>query len=144
MITRSKAETILKQVFGLEHFYDEQWNTIERLLRGERMLLIERTGFGKSLCYQFPAILFDGVTIIFSPLIALMRDQTNALKAKGIAARYINSEQAPEENTQAIADALEGNIKILYIAPERRGFDGEVPYPYGDMTSDRLSGASST
>ena len=101
MITRSKAETILKQVFGLEHFYDEQWNTIERLLRGERMLLIERTGFGKSLCYQFPAILFDGVTIIFSPLIALMRDQTNALKAKGIAARYINSEQAPEENTQA-------------------------------------------
>ena len=120
MITRSKAETILKQVFGLEHFYDEQWNTIERLLRGERMLLIERTGFGKSLCYQFPAILFDGVTIIFSPLIALMRDQTNALKAKGIAARYINSEQAPEENTQAIADALEGNIKILYIAPERQ------------------------
>ena len=84
------------------------------------MLLIERTGFGKSLCYQFPAILFDGVTIIFSPLIALMRDQTNALKAKGIAARYINSEQAPEENTQAIADALEGNIKILYIAPERQ------------------------
>lgn len=120
MITRSQAEAKLKQVFGLEHFYDEQWNTIERLLKGERMLLIERTGFGKSLCYQFPALLFDGVTIIFSPLIALMRDQVNSLNAKGISARCVNSEQTPEENTQAITDALEGSVKILYIAPERQ------------------------
>lgn len=65
MITREQAEVTLKQVFGLEHFFDEQWNTIERLLNGERMLLIECTGFGKSLCYQFPAVLLDGVTIIF-------------------------------------------------------------------------------
>ena len=78
MITRNQAETKLKQVFGLEHFFDEQWNTIEKLLNGERILLIERTGFGKSLCYQFPALLLDGVTIIFSPLIALMRDQVNS------------------------------------------------------------------
>lgn len=120
MITRSQAEAKLKQVFGLEHFYDEQWNTIERLLKGERMLLIERTGFGKSLCYQFPAMLFDGTTVIFSPLIALMRDQVNGLNAKGIAARCINSEQTPEENAQVIADALEGQVKILYIAPERQ------------------------
>lgn len=120
MITRAQAEAKLKQVFGIEHFYDEQWSTIERLLKGERMLLIERTGFGKSLCYQFPAMLFDGVTIIFSPLIALMRDQVNSLNAKGIPARYINSEQSLEDNTQAISDALEGNIKILYIAPERQ------------------------
>lgn len=120
MITRSQAEAKLKQVFGLEHFYDEQWNTIERLLKGERMLLIERTGFGKSLCYQFPALLFDGITIIFSPLIALMRDQVNSLNAKGISARCVNSEQTPEENTQAITDALEGRVKILYIAPERQ------------------------
>lgn len=119
-MTRAEAEAKLKQVFGLEHFYDEQWNTIEKLLKGERMLLIERTGFGKSLCYQFPAMLFDGVTIIFSPLIALMRDQVNNLNAKGIPARYINSEQTSEDNTQAITDALEGNIKILYIAPERQ------------------------
>lgn len=120
MITRIQAEARLKQVFGLEHFYDEQWNTIERLLNGERVLLIERTGFGKSLCYQFPAVLFDGITIIFSPLIALMRDQVNSLNYKGISARCINSEQAPEENTQVIADALDGKVKILYIAPERQ------------------------
>lgn len=120
MITRTEAEAKLKQIFGLEHFYDEQWDTIERLLKGERMLLIERTGFGKSLCYQFPAMLFDGITIIFSPLIALMRDQVNSLNAKGIPARYINSEQSSEDNTQAIADAMEGKIKILYIAPERQ------------------------
>ncbi|MDO4164063.1 MAG: RecQ family ATP-dependent DNA helicase [Bacteroides sp.] len=117
---RSQAEAILKQVFGLEHFYDEQWKTIKRLLNGERMLLIERTGFGKSLCYQFTAMLLEGVTIVFSPLIALMRNQVNTLNAKGIPARYINSEQTQEENAQSIQDALEGNIKILYIAPERQ------------------------
>lgn len=120
MITRNQAETKLKQVFGLEHFFDEQWNTIEKLLNGERILLIERTGFGKSLCYQFPALLLDGVTIIFSPLIALMRDQVNSLNNKNISARCINSEQSPEENTQAIQDTLDGYVKILYIAPERQ------------------------
>lgn len=120
MITRNQAEAELKRVFGLDHFYDEQWNTIERLLRGERMLLIERTGFGKSLCYQFPALFFDGVTVIFSPLIALMRDQVNSLNSKNISARCINSEQTPEENTQAIQDAKNGLVKILYIAPERQ------------------------
>lgn len=120
MITRSQAEVTLKQVFGLDHFFDEQWNSIERLLKGERILLIERTGFGKSLCYQFPAVLLDGVTIIFSPLIALMRDQVKSLNNRNIPARCINSEQTPEENTQAIQDSLDGLVKILYIAPERQ------------------------
>ena len=120
IITRSQAEKKLKFFFGLDRFYDEQWKTIERLLKGERMLLIERTGFGKSLCYQFPALLFDGVTVIFSPLIALMRDQVNSLNAKGISARFVNSEQTAEENTQAIQDASNGLVKILYIAPERQ------------------------
>lgn len=120
MITRNQAEAELKRVFGLDHFYDEQWNTIERLLKGERMLLIQRTGFGKSLCYQFTALFFDGVTIIFSPLIALMRDQVNSLNSKNISTRCINSEQTPEENSQAILDAQKGLVKILYIAPERQ------------------------
>ena len=75
ILTRKDAETKLKEKFGIEHFYDEQWKSIERILRGERILMIERTGFGKSLCYQFPATVFDGVTVVFSPLIALMRDQ---------------------------------------------------------------------
>lgn len=119
-LTRKEAETELKRIFGFEKFYDEQWQTIERLLNGERVLLIECTGFGKSLCYQFPATQFEGITIIFSPLIALMRDQVNSLNAKGIPARYINSEQSAEENTATIQDALNGDVKILYIAPERQ------------------------
>lgn len=119
-MNRFKAEIELKRVFGFEKFYDEQWETIERLFAGERVLLIEKTGFGKSLCYQFPATQFNGITVIFSPLIALMRDQVKVLNEKGISAKYINSEQTREENSQIIEEALQGNIKILYIAPERQ------------------------
>jgi ATP-dependent DNA helicase RecQ len=117
---RNEAETKLKEIFGLRHFYNEQWKTIEKLLNGERILLIEKTGYGKSLCYQFPATQFEGVTVIFSPLIALMRDQVNNLNSLGIPAKYINSEQTPEENNLAIQEAIDGKLKILYIAPERQ------------------------
>lgn len=117
---RKQAEIELKNKFGFDKFYDEQWKTINFLLKGKRVLLIEKTGFGKSLCYQFPATQFGGVTIVFSPLIALMRDQVTSLKDIGIKAKYINSEQSNEENTQAIQDAIDGKIKILYIAPERQ------------------------
>lgn len=119
-LTRRECEAILKRRFGIEHFYDEQWQVIERIFKGERNLLIERTGFGKSLCYQFPATLFDGVTVIFSPLISLMRDQVESLCKKGIEAKYINSELTGEEKEQAMNDALAGKVKILYIAPERQ------------------------
>lgn len=119
-MTRSEAEIKLKRIFGLDHFYDEQWRSIERILRGERILMIERTGFGKSLCYQFPATQFDGITVVFSPLIALMRDQVRSLCERGITAAYINSEQSYEENQNSIQRALNGEIKILYIAPERQ------------------------
>ncbi len=119
-ITRQEAEKKLFQTFGIQHFYDEQWKAVDQILNGNRILMIQRTGFGKSLCYQFPATIFPGVTIIFSPLIALMRDQVKNLNAKGISARYINSEQTPEENTLNIKDAIDGKIKILYIAPERQ------------------------
>lgn len=119
-MTRLEAEIKLKRIFGLDHFYDEQWRSIERILRGERILMIERTGFGKSLCYQFPATQFDGITVVFSPLIALMRDQVRSLCERGIPAAYINSEQSYEENQNSIQRALNGEIKILYIAPERQ------------------------
>lgn len=119
-MNRAEAEIKLKNIFGLEHFYDEQWNAIERILRGERILMIERTGFGKSLCYQFPATQFDGVTVIFSPLIALMRNQVKALYRRGISAAYINSEQSYEENKEVIRRTLNNEIKILYVAPERQ------------------------
>lgn len=119
-MNRQQAETELKRLFGFDRFYDEQWDAIEMLFIGKRVLMIEKTGFGKSLCFQFPATQFDGLTIIFSPLIALMRDQVKGLNERGISARYINSEQTPEENSQTIKDAIDSKLKILYIAPERQ------------------------
>lgn len=119
-MTRIEAEQILQKTFKIPCFYDEQWKTIEMILNGERVLLIEKTGFGKSLCFQFPAIILDGITVIFSPLIALMRDQVKKLNQLGISARCVNSEQTEEENTQIIETAKRGKIKILYIAPERQ------------------------
>jgi ATP-dependent DNA helicase RecQ len=125
-MTRQEAESILREKFKLDRFYDEQWQVIEKILRGERVLLIEKTGFGKSLCFQFPAILFSGVTVIFSPLIALMRDQVAKLNSLGIAARCINSEQLQEDNQKIIEDSMTGKIKILYIAPERQENSGWI------------------
>jgi len=119
-MTRQEAETILQQTFKLPGFYDEQWLTIAKILKGEKVLLIEKTGFGKSLCFQFPATVFEGTTVIFSPLIALMRDQVKKLTALGISAKCINSEQTPEQNSVIINEAKQGKIKILYIAPERQ------------------------
>lgn len=119
-MVRYELESKLKQTFQLENFYDDQWETIERILKGERVLLIEKTGFGKSLCFQFPATIFKGITVVFSPLIALMRDQVKKLNSLGISAKCINSEQTAEENSNIIADAIKGGIKILYIAPERQ------------------------
>lgn len=119
-MNRQEAENILKRTFNIDRFYNKQWGTIEKILKGERVLLIEKTGFGKSLCFQFPAILFKGTTVIFSPLIALMRDQVKNLNSLGISAKCINSEQTPEENSQIISETKEGKLKILYIAPERQ------------------------
>lgn len=119
-MTRPEAEVILQRTFKLPKFYDEQWMTIDKIIKGERVLLIEKTGFGKSLCFQFPATVFKGTTVIFSPLIALMRDQVKKLTALGISTKCINSEQTSEENTQVINEAKQGKIKILYIAPERQ------------------------
>lgn len=119
-MTRQEAEILLREIFKLPKFYEEQWEAIDKIINGERVLLIEKTGYGKSLCFQFPATIFQGTTVIFSPLIALMRDQVKKLTVLGISARCINSEQTPEENSQIINDAKQGKVKILYIAPERQ------------------------
>ncbi len=118
-MTRLQAEQTLKSTFGFNHFHDNQWIAIEKILQGQRVLMIEKTGFGKSLCYQFPATQFDGVTIIFSPLIALMREQVQKLQELGISANFISSQHTEEENNQTIDDALNGRLKILYIHPAR-------------------------
>ncbi len=119
-MNRKEAERRLKQIFGFDNFFDDQWKTIERILHKKRVLLIEKTGFGKSLTFQFPATQFDGLTIIFSPLIALMRDQIKSLTEKGIQVGLINSEQTDDENNLTIQNAINNRLKILYIAPERQ------------------------
>ena len=119
-MNRKEAELKLKQIFGFDNFFDDQWKTIDRVLQKKRVLLIEKTGFGKSLTFQFPATQFDGLTIIFSPLIALMRDQIKSLNDKGIKVGLINSEQTNDENNLTIQNAINNKIKILYIAPERQ------------------------
>lgn len=120
---RTEAEKELRRLFGFEKFHDDQWEAVSRLLNGERVLMIERTGFGKSLCFQFPATQLEGVTVIFSPLIALMRDQVASLEEKGIPAACINSGNTPEQNKEILDKALNGELKILYIAPERQDND---------------------
>ena len=118
-MTRAVAEIKLQELFGFTEFHDLQWQVIEKLLAGQRVLFIEKTGYGKSLCFQFPATQFEGVTIVFSPLIALMRDQVRSMQERGIRAAAINSNQEPEENEAIIAQAQHNEIDILYIAPER-------------------------
>lgn len=118
-MNRQEAEVILYKHFGIKSFYDEQWNAIEKLLSGERVLMIQRTGFGKSLVFQFTALVSEGTTIIFSPLIALMRDQVNKLQSLGIPAAFVNSTLSPEEKDDILSKAKKGYYKMLYIAPER-------------------------
>lgn len=119
-MTRQEAEILLKQNFGIDKFYDTQWEVIQKIFHSEKALLIEKTGYGKSLCFQFPAIVFNGTTVVFSPLIALMRDQVQKLVSLGISAACINSNQTEEENSAIIEKAKKGELKILYIAPERQ------------------------
>jgi len=88
-------------------------------LSGQRILFIEKTGFGKSLCYQFPATQLKGLTIVFSPLIALMRDQVRSMTEKGIKAASINYNQSAEENNEIIRLAQNNQLDLLYISPER-------------------------
>ncbi|MEI6752402.1 MAG: RecQ family ATP-dependent DNA helicase [Paludibacter sp.] len=118
-MTRTEAEKQLYELFGFERFHDLQWQVIEQLLTGQRVLFIEKTGYGKSLCFQFPATQLEGVTIVFSPLIALMRDQVRSMKDKGIRAAAINSNQEADENEAIIEQARNNDLDILYIAPER-------------------------
>ena len=117
---KEQAEHILRTKFGLHHFYDEQWEAISRLLNGERILMIQRTGFGKSLVFQFAATMLYGTTIIFSPLIALMREQVKRLQALNLPAAFINSTLDPQEKAKILEKAERGDYKLLYIAPERQ------------------------
>ncbi|MEE9431956.1 MAG: RecQ family ATP-dependent DNA helicase [Melioribacteraceae bacterium] len=111
---------ILKDKFGHNTFRGEQESIIYDLVQNKQhCLVLMPTGAGKSLCYQIPALLFDGGTIVISPLIALMQDQVDALKAKCIAGNFINSTVKPNERTKRLDDFVNGKIKLLYVTPER-------------------------
>ena len=115
----SQALDILRNRFGYQQFRFQQQAIIDRLIAGRDALVLMPTGGGKSLCYQIPALLRDGVGIVISPLIALMQDQVDALALNGIEAAYLNSTQSPEQQ-QRVKQALRANaIDLLYVAPER-------------------------
>ncbi|HXS37813.1 MAG TPA: DNA helicase RecQ [Flavipsychrobacter sp.] len=109
----------LKHYFGYDTFRLEQENIIQSVLSGRDVLAIMPTGGGKSICYQLPALLSHGITVVISPLIALMKDQVDTLQAAGISAAYLNSSQTNVQQQNITVKARNGDIKILYIAPER-------------------------
>ncbi len=113
-----KAENLLKDVFGYDSFRFVQKAAIENILKGNDTLIIMPTGGGKSLCYQIPALIFDGLTIVISPLISLMKDQIEQLKQNGINAVMLNSSLSYEEYQLNVDSIRDGEVKLLYLAPE--------------------------
>ncbi len=114
-------EQQLRQHFGFDHFREGQEEVVSRLLEDKSVLAIFPTGAGKSLCYQLPALLLDGLTLVISPLIALMKDQVDFLIAKGIPAARLDSSLTREEYRKLFDDIHSGILKLLYISPERLG-----------------------
>ncbi len=114
----------LRSVFGFDSLRPGQDAVVEAIMAGRDALAIMPTGGGKSLCYQLPALCRPGVTVVVSPLIALMKDQVDALQARGIPAAAINSSLGAEEYRQVMAAFREGELKLLYVAPERFGQEG--------------------
>lgn len=117
------AQKLLKKYFGYEDFRPGQYEIIEHIFNGEDCLGIMPTGAGKSICYQIPAVLLSGITIVISPLISLMKNQVDGLNEIGIPATYINSTLTDSEYSQTIENILYNVYKIIYVAPERLNSD---------------------
>ncbi len=109
----------LEHYFGYKSFRNGQENLIDGILSGRDVLGIMPTGAGKSICYQIPALMFDGITLVISPLISLMKDQVSALVQSGVSAAFINSTLTPRQSELALYRAANGIYKIIYVAPER-------------------------
>ncbi|MFO7845528.1 MAG: RecQ family ATP-dependent DNA helicase [Balneolaceae bacterium] len=121
--TLEQATEVLSKFWGYPSFRTGQDQVIKSVLQGEDTLVLFPTGGGKSLCYQVPALLFDGVTVVISPLVALMQDQVDQLKKVGIRATFINSTLPGYEVEQRLVNARNGMYRLLYIAPERLSTD---------------------
>ncbi len=115
----SDALQVLHRVFGYDSFRGAQQDVIEHLIGGGDALVLMPTGGGKSLCYQIPALVRRGTGVVISPLIALMQDQVDALRALGVRAGFLNSTQDPAQRRQVESDFLAGDLDLLYLAPER-------------------------
>lgn len=114
-----EARRLLKEIYGYDDFRDGQKMIISSVLSKRDTLGVMSTGGGKSICYQIPALLFKGVTLVISPLISLMKDQVDSLKLLGIKSVYINSTLSKEEYVEAVRKIKSGSVKIIYVAPER-------------------------
>lgn len=110
---------ILHSVFGYTQFRGQQQSIVEHLIEGGDALVLMPTGGGKSLCYQIPALVRQGIGIVVSPLIALMQDQVDALREAGVAAAYLNSSLGAEDQREVERRLLAGELNLLYVAPER-------------------------
>ncbi|WP_407712845.1 DNA helicase RecQ [Clostridium tertium] len=115
----NKAMEVLEKYFGYNSFREGQSEIISNILRGRDSLCIMPTGGGKSICYQIPALIFNGITLVISPLISLMKDQVDSINDIGIKAEYINSTQSLDEIKEILKRCYDGEVKLLYIAPER-------------------------
>lgn len=118
-----KSLQVLKDVFGYTTFRPGQEKVIDLVLKGENVLAVMPTGAGKSMCYQIPALVNSGLTLVISPLISLMKDQIDSLKQNGINAAALNSATPQEEVNPILRQAYEGKIKLLYVTPERLAMD---------------------
>jgi len=113
------SHEVLRRVFGYDSFRGEQEEIVEHVIAGGDALVLMPTGGGKSLCYQIPSLVRDGVGVVVSPLIALMQDQVDALRDLGVRAGFLNSTQYPDERSLVEAEFLAGELDLLYLAPER-------------------------
>ncbi|WP_280416922.1 DNA helicase RecQ [Nocardia carnea] len=120
------AHEVLRRVFGYDSFRGEQHAIVEQVIDGGDALVLMPTGGGKSLCYQIPALVRDGVGVVISPLIALMQDQVDALSALGVRAGFLNSTQFPDERRAVEAQFAAGELDLLYLAPERLRMESTV------------------
>jgi len=118
-VPEKSKEAVLKEYFGYDTFRDGQDTLIDSILSGRDTVGIMPTGAGKSLCYQIPALMLPGVTLVISPLISLMKDQVAALKQAGVAAAYINSSLTQRQLDLALENAAQGKYRIIYVTPER-------------------------